>query len=116
MSFPCPNYVACPPQPVLIDYDSTTPDTFEFIGLGYGPSTPPPLNWTFDRPTAFAIVDSPLSQNDADTAAYNAAVSQAQSTWTPPGGVVPVLWENIPADDPAAFIGVIGGIDTPPLI
>jgi hypothetical protein len=95
----CQNYVACPQSPVLLGFDSTVPDVPVFIGLGFGPITPPPLNWQFQRTTAFAIRTSTLSQQDADEQSVNAAIYDAQSGWVNPGGVPPIEWESGPESD-----------------
>lgn len=86
---------------MLLGYQSETPDVATFIGLGYGPLTPPPLGWDFSRATAFAIYDSTISQADADTQAFNAATVSAESNWFPPGGLAPLQWENYP--DPIVY-------------
>lgn len=75
----------------------------DFIGLGYGPTTPPPLGWNFQLATGFAIVDSTQSPSEAMTAAYSAATANAESTWVPSGGIPSIgmenpeqSWENTP--------------------
>lgn len=117
MNMPCQNYVDCPTSPILIGYDAMTPDVYMFVGLGFAPSTPPPLGWSFSRATAFSIVTSPISQASADSQAYNNAVRSAQSNWTPPSGVPPLEWEDLSNDNPSdIFIGQAGGISEPPLV
>lgn len=106
----CKKYVNCP-LPVgfpLLGYNAETPDSTPFIGLGFGPSTPPPLNWTFSKATAFAIATSTISQSDADQQALNTATSRAESTWVKPGQEPPLEHESSP--DPE------GGIIFPPLV
>lgn len=110
----CQNYVNCPPR--VFAYDATTPDSFVFIGLGFGPLTPPPLGWEFDRATAFSIYNSTISQADANQQAFNAAVSQAQSGWVPPGDVPPIGWENFPLDANGEYLHEPGALSEPPMV
>lgn len=113
----CKNFNNCPVTPTLLGYDATVLDVPMFIGLGFGPNTPPPLNWQFSRPTAFAIVDSPISQTAADNLAYESAVYQAQSGWVNPDGSPPIGWGDPVNDQPSDYFGgQVGGISTPPLV
>jgi hypothetical protein len=110
----CKTYVDCAATPTLLGFNSNTPDVQMFVGLGFGPNTPPPLGWAFSRATAFSIAYSPISVSAAQATAYLNAVSSAQSDWVPPGGVEPIDFGNFPPDD--TFNGVPGGISEPPLI
>jgi hypothetical protein len=110
----CEAYVACPAVPVLLGFNSGTPDVLNYTGLGYGPNTPPPLNWMFDRTTAFAIAYNPFSAQLANQAALTAAISKAQAGWVAPGGTPPVEWESPPVEDLFQFDWTPGGIDEPP--
>ena len=96
---------------------TTSPTPQPFVGQGFGPSTPPPLNWTFQRPTAFAIATSPTSQADADAAALAGAIATAQAGWTPPGQPVPLLpGDSLANNNPSStFVGQAGAPNTPPL-
>lgn len=120
MQMPCNSYVDCP-QPSsypLIGYNAETPDVLTFIGTGYGPNTPPPLDWSFQVPTAFATYDSAISQADADQNAYNKAVMFAQAGWVAPGAITPVE-DGEPFYGPLTgnvFIEEVGGINEPPLV
>ena len=111
----CPSCVRCAPPASfpLLGYDATAADTQTFVGLGYGPLTPPPLDWTFPRATAFAIRDSVLSQTDASQQAFAAATAQAKSEWTPPGGTLPIQWENEAENQ---FDMDFGSLGAPPII
>lgn len=85
---PCRSFENCAPEESAITgYSSEGQDILVFVGLGYGPSYPPPLGWSFSNPGGFAICESATSQNSADSCAYNASVALAVSGWTPPGGV-----------------------------
>lgn len=93
----CATYTNCPLPALypLLGYSAETPEVQTFTAMGYGPITPPPLNWQFGRATAFAIRSSTISQEDADQSAYDAAVDEAESTWTNPVGVPPLVWEEV---------------------
>lgn len=87
--FYCPQYFfALDDVSILQLTEFTTPAAF--VGNGFGPLTPPPLNWTFRLPTAFATASSDRSQTDADEQAFAAAIAAAQATWFAPGVVPPV--------------------------
>lgn len=98
--------ITCPATPVLLPgIDAYATDQIQFIGLGFGPLTPPPLGWSFDRATAFSIYKSNISQDDANSQAFIDASHQAEKTWLAPGQqawippttLPPPDWE-LPAD------------------
>lgn len=74
--FPCPN----PPSPCetnanpVTGFSSEAEDSTTFIGLAWN-GNPPPLNKPFNLVPCEAIVDSQVSQADADRLAQNAAVA-----------------------------------------
>jgi hypothetical protein len=103
----CPNSVNCPVTPVLLGYSADTPDSFLFVGAGFGPLTPPPLGWAFSRATGYAPGFSTVSQAAADSIAFQQAVFGVQVDWAPPGSPFPAQW-TMPADGPADW--------APPLI
>ena len=108
----CQSYVNCPPGPAYpsLNYNAEVSEVIPFLSISFQPSTPPPLNWSFSQPFAYATGKSTVSQAAADAAAINAATSRAESTWIPPGENPPIL----PGDNiPASFDSFI---DVPPII
>ena len=117
---PCASIVNCPlpASYPLSSYNAETPDVLTFIGQGFGPLTPPPLNWNFSEATAYAHYDSTISQADADQNALNNAVYLAQQTWYGPGQQEPYFPQEPGFNPfpPDVFLGEVGGVNTPPLL
>lgn len=92
---PCPCDFA--PNP-LIGFSSETPDVATQIGLGFGPSVPPPLGSTWNNPTAFVALDVPVTQprdqKVADLLAEAAAFRLAAAGWTDPTGFPVVTFDS----------------------
>lgn len=88
----CEQYVNCPNPPSfpLLGYSAETPDVMTYQRMGFGPSTPPPLNWSEGLLSGFAIGYSTASSAAAQIAANKAAVAQAVGTWTAPGALAPI--------------------------
>ena len=76
----CQSLPYCPDGP-LMGYDSNQPDVVQFIGVGFGPNTPPPLGSAFVNPTCMSTAQSAISQGNAEDRAFLNAVVCAESTW-----------------------------------
>lgn len=94
----CNSYVNCPPSGIapLIGYDADSGDTQTFSAMGFGPVTPPPLNWNFGLLSGFAIAQSVISQDSAAQLAEIQATKNAEATWTSPGVLPPIEEESYP--------------------
>jgi hypothetical protein len=107
----CTHYVDCPPNAAypLIGYNAQTNDVQTWAAMGFAPAIPPPLNWNVGLPAGFAIKHSTVSQDDADAAAYAAALFNAQATWTPPSEAPAI----VPGDNDIEYM--LATLDAPPL-
>lgn len=122
----CPNGVlecGVPTSP-LVGYNAEAGWQPFFIGLGYGPNTPPPLGWSFDNPQCFVATHSYVSQQDANNNAYTESVQCAESQWFSPTGqpaaqpLPPPAPQPQPMDienPPDVYLGPPGGISEPPI-
>ena len=106
----------------LLGFDSAAPDVPTEIGLGFGPSTPPPLNSEWQNPMAFVAlsvpVTTPADQKTANLMAESQAYQQAAAGWTQSG--IPVqtyqsasqfVTETCPDNSEFTF-GVVAGLFT----
>jgi hypothetical protein len=88
MRSPCLNAVtACPvPAQPGTGYLAETPDALDWLGVGYGPAQPPPLDYSFINPRCLVIVNSTVSQAAASATASQQSIQCVQSqTFTPQG-------------------------------
>jgi hypothetical protein len=116
----CDIYVNCPPSPSypLIGFNSETQDVQDYVAMGFGPLTPPPLNWNFQEATGYAAYTSLISKADAQANAFANAVANAQSTWSPPGEIPPVESgepDTFPFDATGMFLSEAAGLSELPI-
>lgn len=104
----CPNFEDCPQPPnfPITGYNAESNEVIQFIARGFGPITPPPLNWNFKLPFSYATASSSVSLASAKSTANTMAVSNAEETWTAPGAIPPIE----PGDS------LVDYVDVPPLL
>jgi phosphomannomutase len=85
MSAPCQAVTQCGvPTTPGIGFATETFAAPGFVAVATGPNQPPPLGYGFENPTATANGESTVSQEEAEQAAWQSALSQAQAGFIPP--------------------------------